>query len=133
MRRYDFDAEAVVRLSWRGVPAINQPAPVRYFRAAEGGVSHFRYGRDNLLRCICACRIVYAPLWPSRTAALLGARKQFSHPAIDRNELAGDIAGASEARNATSSATSSGCPARCIGTSRAMVSFGKTSSSPATR
>jgi glycosyltransferase involved in cell wall biosynthesis len=49
MRRYDFDAEAVVRLSWRGVPAINLPAPVRYFSAAEGGVSHFRYWRDNVL------------------------------------------------------------------------------------
>lgn len=49
MRRFDFDPEAVVRLSWQGVTAINQPAPVRYFRASEGGVSHFRYGRDNLL------------------------------------------------------------------------------------
>jgi glycosyltransferase involved in cell wall biosynthesis len=49
MRRFDFDAEAVVRLSWRGVPAINLPAPVRYFTAAEGGVSHFNYWRDNVL------------------------------------------------------------------------------------
>jgi glycosyltransferase involved in cell wall biosynthesis len=49
MRGFDFDPEAVVRLSWQGVAAINQPAPVRYFRGAEGGVSHFRYGRDNLL------------------------------------------------------------------------------------
>jgi len=49
MRRFDFDVEAVVRLSWRGVPAINMPAPVRYFSAAEGGVSHFRYWRDNAL------------------------------------------------------------------------------------
>ena len=49
MRRFDFDAEAAVRLIWRGVPAINIPAPVRYFRKTEGGVSHFRYGRDNLL------------------------------------------------------------------------------------
>jgi glycosyltransferase involved in cell wall biosynthesis len=49
MRRFDFDTEAVVRLSWNGVPAINRPAPVRYFRPEEGGVSHFRYGRDNLL------------------------------------------------------------------------------------
>ena len=39
MRRYDFDAEAVVRLNWRGVPAINLPVPVRYFSPAEGGVS----------------------------------------------------------------------------------------------
>jgi glycosyltransferase involved in cell wall biosynthesis len=49
MRRFDFDAEAVVRLSWRGVPAISRPAPVRYFRAEEGGVSHFHYVRDNAL------------------------------------------------------------------------------------
>jgi glycosyltransferase involved in cell wall biosynthesis len=49
MRRFDFDTEAVVRLSWRGVPAVNLPAPVRYFRPEEGGVSHFRYGRDNAL------------------------------------------------------------------------------------
>ena len=49
MRRFDFDAEAAVRLSWRGVPAVNLPAPVRYFRPDEGGVSHFHYGRDNVL------------------------------------------------------------------------------------
>lgn len=49
MRRFDFDAEAAVRLSWRGVPAVNLPAPVRYFRPEEGGVSHFRYWHDNVL------------------------------------------------------------------------------------
>jgi glycosyltransferase involved in cell wall biosynthesis len=49
MRRFDFDVEAVVRLSWRGVPPSNLPAPVRYFRPEEGGVSHFRYFRDNAL------------------------------------------------------------------------------------
>lgn len=49
MRRFDFDPEAVVRLSWAGVPAINLDAPVRYLSAGEGGVSHFRYLRDNTL------------------------------------------------------------------------------------
>ena len=49
MRRFDFDAEAVVRLSWRGVPVRNLPAPCRYFTAAQGGVSHFHYWRDNAL------------------------------------------------------------------------------------
>lgn len=49
MRRYDFDAAAVVRLAWAGVPAVNLPAPVRYLAPAEGGISHFRYGRDNVL------------------------------------------------------------------------------------
>ena len=49
MRRFDFDVEAVVRLCWRGVRPLNLPAPVRYFRPEEGGVSHFHYGRDNVL------------------------------------------------------------------------------------
>ncbi len=49
MRRFDFDTEAVVRLAWRGVLPLNVAAPVRYLTAAEGGVSHFRYGRDNVL------------------------------------------------------------------------------------
>jgi glycosyltransferase involved in cell wall biosynthesis len=49
MRRFDFDAEAVVRLCWRGIVPINLDAPVRYFRREEGGVSHFNYWRDNAL------------------------------------------------------------------------------------
>ena len=49
MRRFDFDVEAVVRLSWAGVPIRNLPAKVRYFTPAEGGVSHFNYWRDNVL------------------------------------------------------------------------------------
>ena len=49
MRRFDFDPEAVVRLCWAGVRPINLDAPVRYFRADEGGVSHFKYLRDNTL------------------------------------------------------------------------------------
>lgn len=49
MRRFDFDPEAVVRLCWAGVRPINRDAPVRYLSADEGGVSHFRYLRDNAL------------------------------------------------------------------------------------
>jgi len=49
MRRFDFDAEAVVRLCWRGLKPINIAAPVRYFQTAEGGISHFNYWRDNAL------------------------------------------------------------------------------------
>ena len=49
MRRFDFDPEAVVRLCWAGVPPLNRDAPVRYLRPDEGGVSHFRYLRDNTL------------------------------------------------------------------------------------
>lgn len=49
MRGFDFDTETVVRLTWRGVPAVGLTAAVRYFRSDEGGVSHYRYGRDNVL------------------------------------------------------------------------------------
>ncbi|NDP38677.1 MAG: glycosyltransferase family 2 protein [Rhodoferax sp.] len=49
MRRFDFDPEAAVRMCWQGVKPVNLPATVRYFRADEGGVSHFNYLRDNLL------------------------------------------------------------------------------------
>lgn len=49
MRRFDFDPEAVVRLCWAGVRPINIDAPVRYLSAEEGGISHFKYLRDNTL------------------------------------------------------------------------------------
>jgi glycosyltransferase involved in cell wall biosynthesis len=49
MRRFDFDVEAAVRLCWRGVRPINLEAPVRYFSPEQGGVSHFKYLRDNIL------------------------------------------------------------------------------------
>lgn len=58
MRRFDFDTEAVVRLAWRGVPPINLAAPVKYLSAEEGGVSHFRYVRDNALLTWMHARLV---------------------------------------------------------------------------
>jgi glycosyltransferase involved in cell wall biosynthesis len=48
-RRFDFDPEVAVRLAWRGVPILNLPTPVRYLSREEGGVSQFRYLRDNAL------------------------------------------------------------------------------------
>lgn len=49
MQRFDFDPEALIRLVWNRTPLIQVPAPVRYLSCTEGGVSHFRYIRDNLL------------------------------------------------------------------------------------
>ena len=49
MRHFDFDPEAAVRLCWHGLTPINLAAPVKYFSTAEGGVSHFKYLRDNAL------------------------------------------------------------------------------------
>jgi len=48
-RRFDFDTELAVRLFWAGVVPLNLSTPVRYFKPAEGGSSHFHYLRDNLL------------------------------------------------------------------------------------
>ncbi len=48
-RRFDFEPEVAVRLAWHGVPVLNIPTPVRYIAAAEGGISQFKYGRDNIL------------------------------------------------------------------------------------
>lgn len=45
----DFDPEIAVRLVWGGVPVVNVPTRVRYVPREEGGVSHFRMGRDNAL------------------------------------------------------------------------------------
>ena len=47
MRRYDFDAEAAVRLCWMGLPVRNIAVPVRYLNAAEGGVSHFQHRKNR--------------------------------------------------------------------------------------
>ena len=58
MRRFDFDTEAVVRMVWRGIQPINIDAPVKYLSGEEGGVSHFRYGRDNLLLTWMHLRLV---------------------------------------------------------------------------
>jgi glycosyltransferase involved in cell wall biosynthesis len=47
-RGFDFDPEVAVRMFWAGVPIVNLPAPCRYLSIADGGISHFRYVRDNL-------------------------------------------------------------------------------------
>jgi glycosyltransferase involved in cell wall biosynthesis len=72
MRRFDFDAEAAVRLCWRGVHPINLAAPVKYFRPEEGGVSHFRYLRDNVLLTWMHVRLILESLL--RLPFLLGRR-----------------------------------------------------------
>ena len=60
MRRFDFDPEVVVRLCWAGVVPINIDAPVKYLSPAEGGVSHFKYGRDNVLLTWMHARLLTA-------------------------------------------------------------------------
>jgi glycosyltransferase involved in cell wall biosynthesis len=74
MRRFDFDSEAAIRLHWQGVHPINVNTPVRYFRRDEGGVSHFKYLRDNLLLTAMYFRLSAALL--ARTAAGLHRTRQ---------------------------------------------------------
>lgn len=69
MRGFDFDTEAIVRLSWRGVVAVRRPVPVRYPRPEQGGVSHFRYGRDNLLLAWMYLRLLVQ--WLARRPAAM--------------------------------------------------------------
>ena len=81
MRRFDFDVEAAVRLVWRGVEPINQPAPVKYYRPEEGGVSHFNYLRDNALLSWMHTRLflgflVRLPLLIARRMRGEGAKKK---------------------------------------------------------
>ncbi len=45
----DFDPEIAVRIAWTGTPVLNLETRVRYLAREEGGVSHFRMWRDNLL------------------------------------------------------------------------------------
>jgi glycosyltransferase involved in cell wall biosynthesis len=58
-RRMDFDPEVLVRLHWRGVEMINMPTRVTYPR---DGVSHFRYGFDNLLIVAMYTRLFFGML-----------------------------------------------------------------------
>jgi glycosyltransferase involved in cell wall biosynthesis len=61
-RRFDFDPEVAVRLAWRGVPIINLPTPVRYLRPEDGGISQFRYLRDNTLLTWMHARLLVGAL-----------------------------------------------------------------------
>jgi len=54
------------------VHPINLAAPVKYFRPEEGGVSHFRYLRDNVLLTWMHVRLIVESLL--RLPFLLGRR-----------------------------------------------------------
>jgi len=56
----DFDPEIAVRLVWKGIPVINLPTRVRYIGEDEGGVSHFRMFRDNVLISWMHARLTFA-------------------------------------------------------------------------
>jgi glycosyltransferase involved in cell wall biosynthesis len=55
--RMDFDPEIAVRMIWNGCPVVNLRTRVRYLSPEEGGVSHFRMFRDNILISLCHARL----------------------------------------------------------------------------
>lgn len=62
-RRFDYDTEIAVRLAWQGVPMVEVPTPVRYLTQEEGGVSQFRYLRDNSLLTWMHFRLLLGFFW----------------------------------------------------------------------
>jgi glycosyltransferase involved in cell wall biosynthesis len=60
-RGFDFDPEVAVRMVWLGCRPRQVDAPVRYFKASDGGVSHFNYLRDNAKLTLMHFRLV--PEW----------------------------------------------------------------------
>lgn len=56
--RMDFDIEILVRMVWGGIEVRTLPTRVRYIPKQKGGVSHFRYFRDNLAISSLHCRLV---------------------------------------------------------------------------
>lgn len=59
----DFDPEIAVGIAWTGTPVLNLATRVRYVSREQGGVSHFRLWRDNLLISWMHTRMVIALLF----------------------------------------------------------------------
>jgi hypothetical protein len=89
-RRYDFDAEAAVRLCWSGARPINVPAPVRYFSRAEGGISHFHYLRDNITLARMHTRLITAMIFRHAPELLRHRRRWRQEP--EQTASAGELA-----------------------------------------
>jgi hypothetical protein len=89
MRHFDFDPEAVVRLCWHGINPVNIPAPVKYFRSDEDGVSHFNYLRDNLLLSWMHTRLFFEFLLrlPVLAVRRMQGGVKLDHAAVNGDDL----------------------------------------------
>ncbi len=70
-RKMDFDPEIAVKLWWRNTPIVHVRVKVRYFSAAEGGVSHYQLVRDTarigwMHVRLCTWAALRALTWPVR-------------------------------------------------------------------
>lgn len=62
-RRFDYDTEIAVRLAWLGTAMLRVPTTVRYLTQEEGGVSQFRYFRDNTVLTWMHARLLFGFFW----------------------------------------------------------------------
>lgn len=70
----EFDAEIAVKMVWLGCPVVNLPTRVRYLAPDEGGVSHFRMFKDNVLISWSHTRLCIAALLRVATGRRLRPR-----------------------------------------------------------
>ena len=84
-RRFDFDTEMAVRIAWQGVPIVNVPTAVKYLSKDEGGVSQFRYFRDNTLLTWMHARLLigFVLRLPLLSWRLIGGGNPLKHVKIE--------------------------------------------------
>ncbi|MCB1791390.1 MAG: glycosyltransferase family 2 protein [Gammaproteobacteria bacterium] len=62
-RHMNFDPEALVRAVWAGIPLVRVPTHVAYLSPEDGGVSHFRMVRDNILNVLTHTALLLQSPW----------------------------------------------------------------------
>ena len=82
-KRMIYDPEVLVRASWAGIPIVTVATRVRYLSAEEGGVSHFRMVRDNVINVfVHGWLMLQAPLrWVLRASRVKHSRANGLQPA----------------------------------------------------
>lgn len=86
-RGFGVETQLAVRLSWQGVPAVNIPTAVSYVSLEDGGISHYRYLRDNAAMVVTHAMLLagairrYPKLIARRTASAIRRMRASGAPA----------------------------------------------------
>lgn len=79
-KRFDFDTQLAVRLYWVGAQPVNLPTRVLYRTRESGGVSHFRYLRDNVLLTFVHALLVVQAIVRLPRLIMLRQRPRLQYP-----------------------------------------------------
>lgn len=79
-KRFDFDTQLAVRLYWDGSQPINLPTRVLYRTPESGGISHFRYLRDNVLLTLVHALLVAQAIVRVPRLIMLRKRAKLRYP-----------------------------------------------------